>query len=78
MKRRRRRTVHAAALPSDKHGQVGGVMPAGQEMSGSPALPRLGAGKTPALPKPGLVSPPRPVPHGEKHLTAGGRHNPAR
>lgn len=52
--------------------------PAGRsrEMSGSRALPHLGAGKTPPLPNPELVSPPRPVSRGEKHPVAGGRRDP--
>lgn len=45
-------------------------------MSGSRALPHLGAGKTLPLPNPELISLPQRISHGEKHLVASGRHNP--
>lgn len=47
-----------------------------REMSGSRALPHLGAGKTLPLPNPELISLPQRISHGEKHLVASGRHNP--
>lgn len=77
-RRRRRRTVCAATSHLASTGKSAARRPAGRsrEMSGSRALPHLGAGKTPPLPKPELVSPPRPVSHGEKHLVAGGRRDP--
>lgn len=77
-RRRRRRTACAAASHPASTGKSAARRPAGRsrEMSGSRALPHLGAGKTPPLPKPELVSPPRPVSRGEKHLVAGGRRDP--
>lgn len=76
--RRRRRTACAAASHPASTGKSAARRPAGRsrEMSGSRALPHLGAGKTPPLPKPELVSPPRLVSRGEKHLVAGGRRDP--